>query len=261
MFRTMPVTMWLIALSLAAILAFVISPRHVLAFVAGDPRQYPWTLLTYPFLTVMNPLGWAFMMAVLWWVGGQMESFWGSRKLLVAWLTISALHDLVTLVCTGRPEIGMTLPLGSLCVAWTVLNPRAQIMLMLIIPVSGVIFRYITLVGMFLWSGLSGNPLSGVAAVLVGLAAGYWTAVTPARQLWPGRPRRARGSKSKARLKLVEKPPPQGSVLAPVPELTSALEKDIDRILDKIRVDGIGALTPEERRTLDEHSVRLRKSD
>lgn len=57
----------------------------------------------------------------------------------------------------------------------------------------------------------------------------------------------------------VVKAPPTPPPPPPVESAPSPMERDIDRILDKIRVEGMAALTPEEKNLLDEHSSRLRR--
>ncbi|MEW6282486.1 MAG: site-2 protease family protein [Candidatus Eremiobacterota bacterium] len=65
--------------------------------------------------------------------------------------------------------------------------------------------------------------------------------------------------RKKPHLKVVKMAAP-ASTLPPPPELkTSPMEQDIDRILDKIRLEGMAALTAEERNLLDEHSSHLRR--
>jgi Zn-dependent protease len=55
-------------------------------------------------------------------------------------------------------------------------------------------------------------------------------------------------------VKTQPKPPPP-----PLPEVKpTPMEQDIDRILDKIRIEGMASLTAEEKNLLDEHSSRLR---
>lgn len=56
-------------------------------------------------------------------------------------------------------------------------------------------------------------------------------------------------------VKSAPKPPPPPP---PVETKPSPREQDIDRILDKIRIEGMAALTSEEKNLLDEHSSRLR---
>lgn len=255
--------MTLVALNILSVLALVLTRGEVLKWLGTDPRVYPWTVVTYTFVNLADPIGYAIMIVWLWWIGTYLERFWGSRKFLVAWLAVAIVHDLVFLLCSGHGYLGLFLVDSTLTVAWTILNSGASILFMFVLPMNAVVFRYITLLGIFVAAGIQGGPIAGVAAVVVALVFGYWTVVAPGRGLLPARYQRGpakKKPKSKAKLNLVSSEPVQPVVPLPAtPTIPTALEKDIDRILDKIRLEGMAALTPEEKNLLDEHSSRLRR--
>lgn len=255
--------MTLVVLNLISILAMVFfTPMVVLGLLAADPRIAPWTVFTYPFVNLSDPIGYAFMIIWLWWIGTYLESYWGWRKFLLAWLGFGVLHDLVFLLCSGHGLTGLFILDSTLTLCWTILNAGAVIRLMLMFPVTAVVFRYITMLAIFVSAGLQGGPIAGVAAVVVALAAGYWTVVAPGRSILPLRfQRNTQPRKSKSKAKLIVVPSaeaPKVTSLPDPPAVPTPLEQDIDRILDKIRLEGMASLTSEEKNLLDEHSSRLR---
>lgn len=94
----------------------------------------------------------------------------------------------------------------------------------------------------FLLQDILGRPLPfeyAAASHLGGMAAGWiaWRILRPRTTAGPARTE-------------AEEPPAAGAISAP--RTPAELRAEVDRVLDKINARGLGALTPDERRTLDE---------
>jgi hypothetical protein len=188
------------------------------------------------------------------------------------WAGVAALSGTLT------PEFamaGLRRPESVLFLIWCALNAEATILAFFIIPVKAKYLGFAFLVLDYFQNG----PVMGLFAISVPLGAWFW-----ARRPGSGAPvssgkhksiaqrlREKKRERKKSRFKLLEG---QGKTTpkAQVPDLRelsrdmkakekTAAAAELDRILDKIRFDGMAALSDEERETLDRHSKRLKDGE
>ena len=167
---------------------------------------------------------------------------------------------------------GIALPALAIFVIWTSLNRESEILLFFVIPVKAKYIGIATIVVTLLDGG---GPLYALPRILLLTACWFWAgrgAVAMGRtsggkslrQWWQERSR----SQRKNRLQVL-----QGGAVASTPragglqvvdrkgsvaKVPDIAEREIDRILDKIRHQGMESLTPEEKAHLDRQSQRLR---
>ncbi len=138
----------------------------------------PWQVVTYAFLHG----GFAhlfFNMFALYMFGGELESYWGSRRFVTYWFVCvlsAAVAQMVVGVVTGLeyPTVGASGGIFGLLLAFAMLFPRRRITL-LIPPIPMPAWLFVTLYGLLeLYLGVTGTK-AGVAhfAHLGGMAAGY----------------------------------------------------------------------------------------
>ena len=239
-----------------------------------------WRLLTATFLHDQSGI-WhvAFNMLMLWFVGREMESFYGTREF--AWLYGSA--AVVSTLCwaiadyptsSGAAMIGASGAIMTVASLYTFYNPRREVILF-IFPVEMWLLLTIYIVN-DLWGLLSSRGDSHVAfaAHLGGFAyaVAFWAMDLRLGRLRALLPRRG------PRLRLVvpepkrEAPAARPSVgpswsaepatssrsapTAVVPE--EQLDARLDEILVKIAREGRAGLTDDEKRILEEASRRAR---
>lgn len=210
-----------------------------------------WQLVTYMFLhggfthILWNMFG-------LYIFGSQLEYYWGSRFFLKYYLITGVgagvIHVIATLFTGGTniPTVGASGALFGLLGAYGLLFPHQQILLYFLIPIPARVFVIIFGV-LELLLALS-QPHSGIArfAHLGGLVVGL-VYLKKEQLLWKwkrtvGQPRR--------------RPPRDPDV---DPEEEARRRDTIDAILEKISREGMGSLSPEERRLLEESARRARQ--
>lgn len=249
----------------------------------GVRRGFAWTLLTYVFLhgsishLLLNGLG-------IFFIGRELQREIGPERLLKL-LVIGALGGALLWlgVNFNRPGnvIGASGVSMALLAVFAAMNPRRPITLLLffVIPITiqpiwlVAVFGGVDLLG-FLFQELPNNRSlygSGVAhsAHLGGLAAGWLfyrfavadrsasSAIEPPGWLRrktsrPAPAFRVNVSTSRAPSDTASVPSPVSDSTAPAATAREALRAEVDRILDKITLHGIGSLTAEEKRVLDE---------
>jgi membrane associated rhomboid family serine protease len=227
----------------------------------------PWTLLTYAFLhgSLLHLLGNMLMLVVF---GPPLErrhgSAWFVRLYVAAALGGALLSVALQPLAGPGPIIGASGAVFGVMLAFVLAWPDAPIYLFpLPVPIRA---RWLVVgyAGLSLLLGMSGAD-RGVAhfAHLGGFLAA-WLYVRASHRL--GGPAPARPAE-RAPAVLVR--PAAGEALrrreAPRTESAShrpqeaAVRAEVDRVLDKISERGIGSLTPEERRFLDQMSERFRR--
>ncbi len=247
----------------------------------------PWRWVTYAWVTPYSthPLLLIISLYVTGWIAGSLERTWGSRKFVAIFLVLSVLaatfHWVGSVATLGGLDTsvdvaGLHLPLISLFVIWAGLNPEATVLFMFVLPVKA---RYLALAGVVL-TYFSVGPILGLFDVALPVAGWFW-----ASKVDRGRPGpRAAGSprqrvadwwqkrvreKKKSRFQVHEGKGQSGgrkdtgltvvgSRREEVSKLTNEAEIELDRILDKIRLEGMASLTKEEKDRLDYHSRKLR---
>lgn len=239
----------------------------LIPYMSLDPeamaRFQIWRPLTYLFAHA--DFGHLFFnMLMLWMFGTPVEDALGSRRFYQLYigsgLAAAVAATIAYVAGVGGPVVGASGATLGVTIAFCMLFPEAVVYLWLLIPIKARYLGILATVLQLVHSITSiGSPVS-FSAHLGGILGGfliiryklYWE---PRKQLGKSRPARSR-------LRVV--PETGGEKVTPLrrpePDLTEA-EKEVDRILDKLSREGMEALTPDERETLDAHSVRLRQRD
>lgn len=233
----------------------------VLGFSTARLLVHPWSPLTYMFLHGSFFHLFANML-VLFFFGPPLERSWGGREFIRFYLVAGmggALFSLLLVRIIGTPTvIGASGAVFGLLLAFALRWPDAPIYLWFLLPVKAKYF--VGFMALFsLYASLSG-PGDGVAhwTHLGGLVTGYV-------YLKHGDRIAARASGLRKRWRRRGLKPAPGGKAEPPPRVSGRRgrrERDsldeVDRILDKIREQGIEALTPKEREFLDDMSRRYR---
>lgn len=102
-----------------------------------------WRLVSWPFLGG-DPLSVVFGVLALLWLGRDLAYAWGPRRLLRVWFGMSAATAVVICVLAflwaplrGFPFVAPFALVGALIVAWAILFPNRQILMMFVVPLSG----------------------------------------------------------------------------------------------------------------------------
>jgi membrane associated rhomboid family serine protease len=248
------------------------------AFQPSDFLTRPWTLVTYAFFHggVMHLL---WNMLTLFFFGPPLEERWGSRGFLKVYLVAAAggavLSVLFSFLDPGTWIVGASGAILGLMLANAMYWPDREVLILGIFPlkmkwlVAGVAFISMA-------TAIEGSA-DGVAvfAHLGGMLTTFLFLRSPwAPPAWGEVPRKAR--KPQQRRSGVALVPWSGkkqqATAAQTATATQArpaaarkgrsaereLLDDVDRILDKISAQGLGSLTEEERKRLDEVSRRYR---
>lgn len=244
-------TPWVKRLLAANVLMFFVqqtmqqSAPQLLNALVFDPNLVllrPWTIVTYMFLHggFTHIL---FNMIALYFFGPRVEDRLGSNRFAVLYFLSGIAGAVASFFFSRNGIIGASAGVFGVMMAFAYYWPRDLIYIWGIIPVQARWLVAITTV-LTLWSGLGGSR-GGVAdfAHLGGYAGAYLYLQ------WLGR------GKKRFKEKAVAAPRPTDRSLANwrnvkaegVHELT---REELNRILDKINADGLGSLTPDERRFL-----------
>jgi membrane associated rhomboid family serine protease len=237
---------------------------------------YVWTLLTYTLLhanfthLLLNGLGLFFM-------GRQLEETIGPRRLVIL-TVVSALVSAAFWLGINFHRDGQVIGASGIAMAYLMvfacLQPRRPItfLVLFIIPVTMKPLWMVAIAGGidlagFFWTELPGGPSGWIAhsAHLGGLAGGWLfyqlIMVRGAKVSTPAIEPPAWFKKPAARAPgYVVNLPGVAHPAAPAPKVAGRdqVRAEVDRILDKINEHGFGALTPAEKRMLDEAREVLR---
>lgn len=233
-----------------------------LAFTPANILTRPWGLVTYMFIhggfwhLFVNMLG-------LFFFGPALEDRWGAREFLKYYFLCGLGGALMSFLFVSYPIIGASAAIYGIMLAFALNWPDAPIYVWGIFPVKAKWLVAFLFAVTFL-SSFSNSP-SDVAnfAHLGGFVAGWLYLKTDWRVSQRlGALRRAVRTR---RLAIVPRdetraePGMSAEVGAGrTSEEEAALLDAVDRVLDKISASGLGSLTPEERRLLDEVSRRRR---
>jgi membrane associated rhomboid family serine protease len=242
--------------------------------VDGIRNGHVWTLVSYSFLHDTGPLvllHLLFNCLGLWFLGRELLPLLGSRRFLWLWFGAVFLGGVLWTATNwrvGGQVIGASAGVAGLLVAYGCIHPNQRMTLLLFfIPVT-VVAKYLVLVsvgidliGFVFFEVFGGDSPFGWAhsAHLGGMAAGWlyfryvhtreWQTPDAAPQVelprWFKKTQSAAVPPAPYKVNLVSR---------------ETLRAEVDRILDKINSEGFGALTPEERRRLDEARDLLSKS-
>ncbi|HEY0024336.1 MAG TPA: rhomboid family intramembrane serine protease [Longimicrobium sp.] len=284
------VTPWvkrlLIANAAVFVVAFILANvlgygREVLDLVAFGPTRFvtrPWTLVTYAFvhLGIGHILG---NLLVLFFFGPPLEERWGSRAFIRFYLVSAAGAALFSaLFYFWDPAnwiIGASGATFGLMLAFAMIWPEMEIHVWGIFPIKA---KWLVGIMAFVELLIAASGSSGGVATLAhlgGMVTAFLYLKSPwAPPAWGEVPAFARKNKPKrGGVALVpwsgKKPEPARTQAATATQVRPANKKavaaaerelldDVDRILDKISSKGLGSLTEEERRRLDEVSRRYR---
>jgi membrane associated rhomboid family serine protease len=221
----------------------------------------PWGVFTYMFLHG-GLLHLAVNMLVLFFFGPPLESQWGGRAFLRYYIVCGLGGVALSYLFLDSPIVGASAAMYGLMLAFAINWPDAPIYVWGIFPVKAK-WLVAFLFALSLFNALDPAAGGGVAhlAHLGGIAAGFiylksgWRPSAPAK--------RVTRSGEARRLAIVPREA-RDAVLgghAGVdrrPDEDKALYDAVDRVLDKISAEGMGSLTPDELRLLDEVSKRHR---
>lgn len=246
---TTPVVRWLLILNVGIFLlqmAFLDRYVHLLGLVPADflGRGYLWQIVTYMFLHG-NFLHILFNMLFLWMMGSEIERYWGSREFLKYYLITGCGAGLVNVIVQPGltiPTIGASGAIFGLIIAFAMAFPDREILLYFFIRMKAKHFA-VLVCGLEILALLL-MPRAPIArfAHLGGLLVGY---------LYLKRERLVYLIKRKlgtARSRVME------AQMERERARQSKIRREMDRILDKINSQGIGALSERERAFLREQS-------
>lgn len=202
---TAPVTFWLVVASVVGWVLGVFSPA-VPALLALDTQAWlerPWTLVTYPLVSVGAPLGPLLLCWVTWWVGAEVERWWGSRVQAGFLLTVVVATGLLLwgaghLLGTAVGDATLATPFVALLVIYALRNPRRTVLL-LVLPLPVAALAALAAVNQWYRFG----PWAGLAGLLggVGLPAAYYYWGHHFHRLLARRPGRRAGRRSAGHLR------------------------------------------------------------
>jgi membrane associated rhomboid family serine protease len=249
------------AVVLLLLLTVFTSPA-LLAKLAFDPAHAlarPWTFITYMFVHggLLHLLGNMLMLFIF---GSAVETRMGSRAFLLYYLYCGVGAALLALGLSGLtsipPFVGASGAVLGLGLAFATFWPDAELILFPFpIPVRARTFVAI-LAGVNVFFAIRANNSDGIAHVahLGGLAAGFLFF----RLQGLSRRRPAAPPQPVERVVMVQSGVPESSRPMPAAPVarrrinTDPVAAEVDRVLDKISAQGLGSLTPAERRFLDE---------
>jgi len=246
-----------------------------LAFRPLSFLSTPWTLLTYSFVHagIWHLLG---NLLVLYFFGAPLENRWGSRDFIRFYLVSVAGGALFTVVFFFmQPTLGIvgaSAGTFGLMAAFAMIWPDMEIPVWGIFPIKAKYFVAIlaAINVLMLWTPNNGTA---VLAHLGGLVTAVALLRSPwAPTGWGDLPSSSRRRQQKRPATLVswggKKPAVTASAAGtatqarPTQARSAKAERelldDVDRILDKISAQGLGSLSDEERKRLDEVSRRYR---
>jgi membrane associated rhomboid family serine protease len=228
-----------------------------------------------------SPIWFALQMYFLYLIGAEMEGIYGSREFTCNYLAAGALSTLAWSIVdatrgAGQIYCGPEAPILALLVLFTLYYPHREVLLMFVLPVRMWMLLALVL-GVNLVNALQAMrvgggaiPQGGGGFVALLAAAGYgwaykaldfrWTRLL--RLPWRGRRAfRVVSPEPRERVRSARPGPAAGAGATPprpsfLPE--EQIEERVDEILAKIAREGRGALTDEEKRILEEASLRAR---
>lgn len=267
-----PMSRWVLRLMVANFAIFLLMATRIvpagaidwLGFAVPGFLTRPWTLVTYMF--VHGGFMHLFMnMLALFFFGPPLEQKWGSRFFLRFYLVtgLGAAAFSVLLYSLTGPTImvGASGAIFGLLVAFALNWPDAKIFLYFVFPVPAKWF--VAALGAFtLLSTVQGSAdgvahwahLGGLVTGFVYLRYGERISRLAHRMLYKERPAPTRGRKRRP----APPPPPPSSRRRRRVDGDSLDE--VDRILDKIRADGMDSLSARERAFLDEVSRQYQQT-
>ena len=207
----------------------------------------PWTIVTYMFLhgNFMHIL---FNMLTLWWFGPRVESRMGTRRFTImyflAGITGALTHYVASMFVGGMGGslLGASAGVFGVMLAFAHYWPNEVIYIWAIIPVPARLLVILTTI-MAYWMGVTGG--GGNVAHFAHLG-GYLGAFL--YLLWIDRKRgEFRKVATSAPAEIAQRVDSGRWKAIDVAKVHQVNREEVNRILDKINAEGIGALTPQER--------------
>ena len=254
---------YLLIINVAVFLLQAFRGDIMVSTLAVIPRYWwqLWRYVTFQFLhgSIMHI---AFNMLALYFLGLILEATWGSKRFLVFYLVCGAIAGLTHVIMTpvlnqswSVPLLGASGGVFAVLLACTVLYPNVRVLVFFLFPMRLCILTAILLVFAFV------NVLVGIGAAMQGktlaggishpahlggaVAAAVWIWVLP---------------KLRMKLRFGHRPAGQGRWQKKL-EQQRRQQEEIDRILDKIRSEGIGSLNRREKQVLRDATEQQRRDD
>jgi membrane associated rhomboid family serine protease len=208
---------------------------------------FVWNYITFQFLHG-GPMHLLFNMLGLYFLGMVLERAWGSKRFVIFYLSCGVFAGICHVVMTfamggftSIPLLGASGGVYGIVVACAILFPQIRLVLLFfLVPIR---FAALLFLGVAVYSMLQGGAGGGVAhAAHLGGAvmAAIWVWVLP----------RFKGAAEDASLKRK-----QGAWDRKMKQRADE-QGAIDRILDKIKLDGLNSLTRKEKQTLQQATKR-----
>src|SRR5256885_1566452 len=282
---------WLLALNIGVyfLQLTLFAPDAIYSALALDPARFPsawWTALTYMFVHAwLAHL--AFNMFTLWMFGPRLEQEWGTQTFVRFYLW-SGLGGAVAhlLFAQHTSVIGASGAISGVLVAYALRWPDEEVYIFGVIPMKS---RWLVaaMLAMNIIFALSPSSRIDWTAHVGGMAFGWifqklyavgginrvrgWVSAVPddsedmpravPRNRAPMRDRSAGVDEVVSRSNAVVLRESKSVQHVPKQETPKEYAAKVNRVLDKISQHGIGSLTKEERRVLEEMSRKLREED
>ncbi len=237
-----------------------------LKFDPADALRRPWTFLTYMFVHggLMHLVG---NMLLLFFMGSAVESRMGSRAFILYYLYCGVGAAVLALGLSGlmpvHPFIGASGAVLGVALAYATFWPDAELILFpLPIPMRArtfvAVLAALDVFGALYFSNSQVAHLAHVGGMLFGYVFFRLQGVSRRGGTTPARPvERVVMVQSGAAEH--ERPTPVTPARARRRVEAEAVAAEVDRVLDKISAEGLGSLTPAERRFLDEVSKKKKQ--
>lgn len=283
-----PAVKWLLALNAGMFLLqlTLVDPDRVFATLGLSPENFPaawWTLVTYMFVHA-GPLHLTLNMVTLWMFGSRLESAWSTRSFVYFYLWCGIGGGIAHLLFARDASlVGASAGVSGVLMAYGMRWPEDRVYLFGFIPTRSR-WLVVWMIAINIAIGLSPNTVIGWKAHLGGLAFGWlflnagslgaggvrrWVATVPDEP--EGMPRAIPKAKVGNRQKVegIDELISEQHSIAFEAEREPSDRRDserarlamLNRVLDKISVEGLGSLTREERSLLNETSRKLRSGD
>jgi membrane associated rhomboid family serine protease len=281
-------TPWTMTVAVGSLLVWVLAffsftgPMQILGGELDVAHAWRW--LTYPLANPVPPGGFLWLVLGLWvftLFAGPLERGWGSLRFGRIFLIItlvSALADWLAMAVytrslppAGVMASGLQVPASAVFMIWAAYNREATILFMFVVPMQAGLLAALSVALTF----FSRGQVLGPPAAMVMACAWLWAVRARRTSAAAGRPQKGlsqwwaerQKARRKGKFQLLEggsplASPPRVANLQSLPrppvKADEGAEKELNRILDKIRFEGMSSLTEAERATLDSQSRRLR---
>lgn len=199
-----------------------------------------WRLIGYQFLHSLNdPWHLIMNMMGLYFLGPTLERFWHSKKFLIFYLLCGVAGGASYLALSSFPQIGHGQLVGAsgailgMLAACAILFPQFVVFIFIFpvpIRVASALFMLVYIINIFTGGQNAGGDAAHLAGMLVGGGYVY---------LWP-------------KLKNKYRPAIHSDNWEVRFKAYSEIQREVDRILEKVAKEGIGSLTKQEKKTLAE---------